>query len=55
MGAQAGRQKVALRDAGMHVPALVRGGFFPASDAKGQQSAIDVNRVCIDEAREIGS
>ena len=44
-----------LRDAGMHVSALVRGGFFPGIDAKIRQAAIDMNRVCIDEAREIGA
>lgn len=42
-----------LRDGGMRVPALVRGGFFPAVDAPARQSAIDANRVCIDEARAI--
>lgn len=53
MGAkQAGRM---LRDAGMSVPALVRGGFFPAEDARARQAAIDSNRICIDEAREIGA
>ena len=49
---QAGRM---LRDAGMYVPALVRGGFFVASDEKARQAAIDVNRRCIDEAAEIGA
>jgi sugar phosphate isomerase/epimerase len=49
---EAGRM---LRNAGMRVPALVRGGFFPAADAKGRQAAIDGNRVCIDEARAIGA
>jgi sugar phosphate isomerase/epimerase len=44
-----------LRDAGMRVPALVRGGFFAAGDAAGRQTAIDANFVCIDEAREIGA
>ena len=44
-----------LRDAGMHVPALVRGGFFTAADARQRAAAVDVNRVCIDEAREIGA
>jgi sugar phosphate isomerase/epimerase len=44
-----------LRDSGMQVPALVRGGFFTSQDAKARQAAIDVNRVCIDEAREIGA
>src|SRR5690242_10372772 len=41
-----------LRDAGMAVPALVRGGFFPAREASARQAAIDTNRVCIEEARE---
>ncbi len=49
---QAGRM---LCDAGMHVPALVRGGFFVATDTVGRQAAIDINRACIDEAREIGA
>jgi len=44
-----------LRDAGMVVPALVRGGFFVSADPKQRQSAMDSNRVCIDEAREIGA
>lgn len=53
MGAkEAGRM---LRDAGMHVPALVRGGFFVATDEKSRQAAIDFNRTCIDEAAEIGA
>lgn len=53
MGArQAGRM---LRDAGMTVPALVRGGFFVGSDEEARQAAIDVNRTCIDEAAEIGA
>lgn len=53
MGAkEAGRM---LRDAGMSVPALVRGGFFVGSDEKARQAAIDVNRTCIDEAAEMGA
>ena len=44
-----------LRDAGMRVPALVRGGFLAAADAAGRQAAVDANRACIDEAREIGA
>jgi sugar phosphate isomerase/epimerase len=44
-----------LRDAGMTVPALVRGGFFPALEPHDRQAAIDVNRTCIDEGREIGA
>jgi sugar phosphate isomerase/epimerase len=53
MGAKAAGKM--LRDAGMRVPALVRGGFFVASDAKGRQAAIDVNRNCVDEAAAIGA
>src|SRR5690606_36687718 len=43
---QAGRM---LRDAGMRVPALVRGGFFPASNDAARAEAIDENRKCLDE------
>jgi sugar phosphate isomerase/epimerase len=50
--AEAGRM---LAGAGLTVPALVRGGFFPAADAAGRQAAIDDNRQCIDEAAEIGA
>jgi sugar phosphate isomerase/epimerase len=49
---EAGRM---LRDAGMHVPALVRGGFFVADDSAARQVAIDANRICIDEAATIGA
>ncbi len=53
MGAkEAGRM---LRDAGMTVPALVRGGFFVADSAAARQTAIDTNRVCVDEAAAIGA
>ena len=44
-----------LRDAGMIVPALVRGGFFTAVDSSSRQTAIDSNRSCIDEAEAIGA
>src|SRR6185503_2111122 len=44
-----------LRDAGMRVPALVRGGFFPAFDAAARRAAIGANRVCVDEAQAIGA
>jgi sugar phosphate isomerase/epimerase len=39
----------------MRVPSLVRGGFFVAPTGAARQAAIDDNRVCIDEAREIGA
>lgn len=44
-----------LDDHQMRVPALVRGGFFTATDAATRDSAIDDNRVCIDEAAAIGA
>ena len=44
-----------LRASGMHVPALVRGGFFVATDDAGRKAAVDVNKVCVDEAHEIGA
>ena len=53
VGAKAAGQM--LRDAGMHVPALVRGGFFAATDLTARQSAIDANRRCIDQAAAIGA
>src|SRR4051812_41321503 len=49
---EAGRM---MRDAGMHVPSLVRGGFFVAPTAAARQAAVDDNLVCIDEAKEIGA
>ncbi len=49
---EAGRM---LRDAGMRVPSLVRGGFFPAIDPAQRQAALDDNRRCIDEAAAIGA
>ncbi len=44
-----------LADAGLDVPALVRGGFFPAADRAGRDKAIDENRRCLDEAMAIGA
>src|SRR4051812_29068162 len=49
---EAGRM---LRDAGMQVPSLVRGGFFVAPTAAARQAEIDDNLACIDEALEIGA
>ncbi len=48
----AGRQ---LRDAGLSIVSLCRGGFFPAADAAGRRKAIDDNRRCIDEAAALGA
>lgn len=44
-----------LRDSGLQVVSLCRGGFFPALTEKGRQSAIDHNRQAIDEAAAIGA
>jgi sugar phosphate isomerase/epimerase len=50
--AQVGR---AIREAGMQVVSLCRGGFFPAPDAAGRQAAIDDNRRAIAEAQALGA
>src|SRR6476619_4828177 len=50
--AEAGRM---LRDSGLRVPALVRGGFFVAADEAGRRAAVEVNRRCVAEAHEIGA
>lgn len=44
-----------LREAGLDVVSLCRGGFFPAADAAGRQRAIDDNRRAIDEAAALGA
>jgi sugar phosphate isomerase/epimerase len=44
-----------VRSSGLKVPALVRGGFFVAKDEGGRQAAVDANRICVDEAHEIGA
>jgi len=44
-----------LKGSGLIVPALVRGGFFPASTSDDRQKAIDENRKIIDEAAAIGA
>ena len=44
-----------LRESGMHVPSLVRGGFFPSVEQSRREAAIDENKRAIDEAREIGA
>lgn len=44
-----------VRAAGLTVPALVRGGFFPASAGAARQAAIDTNKTCIDEAQALGA
>jgi sugar phosphate isomerase/epimerase len=49
---QSGQQ---LRNAGLSIVSLVRGGFFPSKDAPSRQKAIDENRRCIDEAAALGA
>jgi len=44
-----------IRDSGLSIPALVRGGFFPAADQAGRQAAIDKNKGFLDEAAAIGA
>lgn len=44
-----------LRDAGLQVVSLCRGGFFPAVDAGRRQLAIDDNIKAIDEAHALGA
>ncbi len=44
-----------IRDAGMRVSSLCRGGFFPAATASERQAKIDDNRRAIDEAAELGA
>ena len=44
-----------VRDSGLSVPALVRGGFFPGATEAERQAAINENMICIDEAAAIGA
>jgi sugar phosphate isomerase/epimerase len=44
-----------VRDAGLRVSSLCRGGFFPAATATERQARIDDNRRAIDEAAEVGA
>ncbi len=50
--AQSARQ---IREAGLTVTGLCRGGLFPAPDAAGRQAAIEDNRRAIAEAAELGA
>ncbi|MEM6257302.1 MAG: sugar phosphate isomerase/epimerase family protein [Planctomycetota bacterium] len=44
-----------VEGSGLAVPAYVRGGFFPAVDQADRQSAVDHNKVMIDEAAALGA
>lgn len=45
----------ALRESGLEVVSLCRGGFFPAKTEKGREAALDDNRRAIEEAAAIGA
>jgi sugar phosphate isomerase/epimerase len=44
-----------LRDRGLSVVSLCRGGFFPAREIPDRRKAIDDNRKAIDEAKALGA
>jgi sugar phosphate isomerase/epimerase len=44
-----------LRDAGLSVVSLCRGGFFPARTGEERARALDENRRCLDEAALLGA
>jgi sugar phosphate isomerase/epimerase len=44
-----------IRDAGLRVSSLCRGGFFPAPDAAGRRVRDADNRAAVDEAAELGA
>src|SRR5690606_21313988 len=44
-----------LRDHGLSIVSLCRGGFFPSVDAAKRRAAIDENRKAIDEAAALGT
>ena len=45
----------AVRDAGLRVSSLCRGGFFPAATAAARRANIDDNLRAVDEAAELGT
>jgi sugar phosphate isomerase/epimerase len=49
------RAAAMIRDAGLAVAGLCRGGFFPASDGEGRRRAIADNLAAIDEAATLGA
>src|SRR5436190_23640839 len=44
-----------IRDAGLAVTGLCRGGMFPAVDREGRRAALDDNRRAVDEALALGA
>ncbi len=51
----AARAAAMIRDAGLRVSGLCRGGMFPAATSAGRQAALDDNRKAIDDAATIGA
>ena len=51
----AGRAAQSIRDAGLRVTGLCRGGMFPAATPAGRQAALDDNRKAVDDAAIIGA
>ena len=49
------RSAKAIRDAGLKVSSLCRGGFFPAPDAAARNQRLDDNKRAIDEAAALGT
>ena len=44
-----------VKASGLQVPAVVRGGFFPAADAAARERALDDNKRAIAEAVAVGA
>ena len=51
----AARAALLIREAGLRVTGLCRGGMFPATAPAGRQAALDDNRKAIDDAATIGA
>ena len=49
------RARKLIRERGMTVTGLCRGGMFPAADEAGRRAALDDNRRAVDEAAAIGA
>jgi len=54
-GRDAGEIGNRIRDRGMTVASLCRGGFFAADSEATRRSALDENRRCIDQAAALGA
>lgn len=54
-GRDVGHVGQTIREHGLTVVSLCRGGFFPATSAAARQQAIDDNLRCIDEAAALGA